>query len=1367
MLLSRSLRSLEAFAKQFDGKAEAKLVEIYNSLMINYFIPSDSNFKPELLQHILQTILPLSCSESLSIRFQAISFLTRFQAILSAFSPAYLLTAYSGIDTNEFEPTAQALMLNYYTIALHFLAPTERENHISTCHTLLLNSEPKYLSKLTESDWKLLSTSFSVAMLGSIVKFLLSSNDKILIAVLAFLVRDPNSMLPLVLERSDIQFLKEIIPKIPLCYHVPVALLKEKLIKAIHSENTSEVSGALEVSCLLMARPRLLNDKEHWKELFVEVESLWNSTRVASLKSAIIDFFSTAAENKVGMIPVKILHRFLSFNKDFPTPILVAALNACRIYTKNEKRIPKGLLEFLKMVFEERDPLLYVAGIEFLTDCIVVLKDIVPNAAEQLVKLCLNPLPNYFVEQISILHMLLAIKEIKYPLDKIGFTPEEILFQFLQKPHPYLIDEIPNVIEQFNVSIPIFKLDWIENATSYIFLFKYCDPLFVVELVDTALINPASFPATISYLISHIKSYDDTKFSSRFCRLLFKRVIYIIFKAIKLLKLDFLPSPSLKKRFSKNWRYISKSLRGLFAVINESSLPVTQFGQIIESCLIVISSTIKHLELNLKEGIDIVKIATIFSTAFTPQSCTIISEISKKFTDPRFYKEISKFFTSTFQFDHSVKVSLTAIECLHNNELENVDQYINAASNENRIVLLMRRDQSYLYNTFLAFKNDPDMADYVNKCIEQIPFDQWQVEESDHFYISSLRGIKITNLELLDKEHRIIVDTYPDSFVILNKKEYDNSIVHEELSNSMEFQTEESSSDDTDFPAYEEIDKQKYIAEPFSPYPAIAPNNSIILTFFWNSKRKLSDDDFLKAENYVLSLFDIKLDIAFLSYAIRHGYQIQTEKWTEQHIYSINRQDQKTFILFCLISNFIQKKWDDLSDSESLLIKNTLKELGVYDSSPYNLMKLYKEEHGITKMVTESIIKIDLSRFDEFPFFADIFKDKDNFENIIDELFEKMQDENNGYLRYEFTTILSEFLIPETQKSKFSQFVFPNKVPFIAHYMPPFIGLQNFETYQIDDKLKDKLLAFFSNCRLYDDLIYNILFHLNISKEEYDKINELLLNLPISFPYSPHLYLNEVSKKDKLLVTILSSEFQRLSSFTREIVSFLKSPFGIDRQLRDIKNLFPKLTTVFYILLYKGFETIDIHLADKSFSMRDEDLLLVTESSSINLEIVNKLKPYFNTTAFVTNKIAKQFYKLDFDILCKCFNTVSADAALIELSEKLIDTIIHNPNYYCIVLKIIKTILNNTELIQLCMIFTKDTFLNADLPINIFLILVLFEKHLAKSPDTDIYNIWKDMKENLPDKIANKQLEEMIMNKSTSDDIQDVCTKILFNQEQK
>lgn len=1691
MFLSRNIKSLETLSqqKQNDGRIEAKLVEIANSLLINYFIPSESNFKPDLFPLILHSILPLMISDiSISVRVQAESFLNRLCSLMTSFSPSYILTI---LDTNSFnqsdgggnsgyisygsysnvplskkttsaaanlmskiftlDPTEQSSILLFLAKSLHYIPPSIRSKFIDTCHTLVLNSRPKCLHNLNINDWRLLANSFSVISLPPIVTFLITNgnsskskkinissinnenenteavvkivedgnyqtpinNDeidvKIIHAVIIFLERDPQTLLPIILNESSLQLLSQIIPLIPKHIHVPISLIKERISNAIRGafENASEASCAIELTNLLSQRERFPNENQDWLEIFTEIHQLWSNPKlIISHRAAILDCISSFALHHFisvdSLQPYFVIYQIVSpsttidddnvYEYDFdyqfvagddqmksqnelfrvmPTSLIVSFIKLTSAFILLKEKVPKGFSMFCMRILFERDPLLFVALINLLADCFNVMYKIIPNISTKIINACLNPLPQYFVEQIAVLHLIESIDFEQFTVKKLRYTISDIIKSFIQNPHPSLLNEIKNLIDKLHIILPISELDWFEHIPSILSLLPYSSPYLILELIDANLIPPASYPLAISSLSSTISWFSESNYKSvEICKLpycffdkkqvsefsteVIQRALYIVFESIKLLKLDFKPVSQLNKQNTSNrWDYISSSLGNLYEMINEN-LNDTTFGKIIASSLEIIAVTSKYVSfITISKAIDFLKIANIFATSFTVECCQIVSEIARTVemlnqdasSRPElqnYHNELIKFFSSTFQFDYCVQVSLAAIECLKPEELTILKEYIDQASNLNRIVILMNKASSSsnifiknvdgkaliaYYNTFLAFKYDPEMSEYVNKCIYEIPFENWVIEEADSGFINKFKGIKIERFDALDDLHKRIYNLMPNNFTIQEQTEKpETSILFDSIENKINLNSingiDKLISNISKEVLYDNdvvvLSEDKVNIEPYSPYVGFEASPSILFGFLWNSNRKVTDDEYQKIQNYSLSLNNSKIASAFLAYSSRHHFNlVDIEKWIAS--IKIDKFDHYSILSFCILTSFIRKKWSELSNNELKFINGTLIELGYHDISPYNIVSIYKEENMISKMVAESIISIDPTLYEEFPLFGDIFTGHENFlknsKHIISQIprnikleykparirdqsnsslerygsqtnlndgasnqaeafpirhaqsvnfsssdFQKSSEsksfefeeedvdesfynseviENDGVpfpLLFELQAIFSRYLSPSVPLSKYEQYSIPHGVPFIdSNYYPVSIELDHFHILNHSNqlrKIKNRLLFIFERSSVCDSFLFYVLFHLGLTESEYQRCVKSLERFTRSHSLYSHIVFSRLSRILQLEIgdahlsldtkqpnaknsqpatpaytnllndNSLFIDGVKTPSMTREFASLLSSPYLPSNITRsDVKiiiknaNFLPVALT----LLIKGFEVFSLNLYDKStplFQLRDEDYLLLSlspkkqqfndsQSSSIltmshfNLsaardsspyipneteldtsfyqslqvvltpDVLNRLKAHFTTVSKTTSIIAKQFFNMDSATLCKYYNTVSADAALVEISDKLIDAIMNQPTYLIYVVDIIKSLINHAELMQLAMIANSETFLNSKLFICVYLMQEFFEKKVESSAGDEFKEMWKALKSQQSQKIQDQRRLEIFQTKNS------------------
>ncbi|KAK8899921.1 hypothetical protein M9Y10_002244 [Tritrichomonas musculus] len=1357
MLLSRSLKALDSLinSKNYE-QAEAKLVDISSSLIITFFIPTESKFKSDLLPTILQKVLPITYNEQLNLRLQAESFLTHWYSLLSSFSPVYLLDVYQSLQTTTLQPAAQASLLTFLTNALHYISPELREDYLGTCHSLLLSSQPEFLSHLTQSDWKLLANTFSRQIIPSLVKFLL--NTPLAVAVVTFMKKDPEAIIPIITSGSNLQFLKDVIPLVPTSIYISIKLLQARLFEALKSQNSQEISGAIEIIILLINRPRLLDDREAWKEVFDEINVMWETTQVLSQKSAIIDLYTSAARNS--MIPINALRRFMFFDSSVPTVLSVAIIRCSAYFIKVEKKLPKGIIPFLETNSIERDPLLFVATIEFLVECFNELYSIAPKSAEKLLDYCINPLPQYFVEQNAILRLIKNIDFNVFPLSKLRTNLLDIILSFINKPHPSVIPEIQSLIDKMKIILPYTELDWFEKAPSYLTLLPYCDPFFITELLDFGLLTAAAYPEAVISIADELTEKD-----KKVSELLFNRCLYVILESINILKFDFQMVSPLKKIVTKEWSHFCKQLPEMLSMINDN-LPSTPFGKIIDSSIYLLSTTTKFLDMPSTRAVDLVEIAKIFGTAFTINSCKLVNEIAKKFKEIRIQNQIKQFFEKIFPYDAAVCVSLSALECLNKYQFESALAYMKVAADTDRSILLRlpNRNKIHCYKTFLALRNEESKKDYINECIRSIPFEDWIIEEEDFEFLESLKDtdtkVHVRDLAFIDDIHRKVVDLCPSIFIIDKETIYDDSNVLQDLPDSVNIGHEISDEFDDDLPDIEKDTIDESELELVSPYQYFVPDKSLLFTFLWFSNRPLPNHEMEeKIEKYSLgqAVNNSRFGLAFLGYAGRRKMKIDIDRWIST--IKVDRNDHFTIYSFIILTTCIRKKWDELTEKELKFIKDSMSEIGIHDLSEYNLARIFKEQTGIERMAVDSIISIDPSRFEEFPLFSDMFVDKDPntdeqfiFGGKMDSILDMMKEAENSPLLYETLSLFSKHILPIPDIYSPNSFDVPLGVPFLQKYYHTKISIEDLPQYEIpqpstpseNSDFIDKLILYFEKNRTLDYFLFQLIFKFKLTYNQYIRIVMALKPFSHNNPVRIHLALKYISlvESNTNFTSLPIDEFKP-PSFTRHFVSVIISPYCPKMQHKDLVGFCHKLKPVFYNLLFIGFDKYSEKLFDHSFKPNYTFALLFKEQPS---DIISALKNYCSSISSGGVIVSKQFLQLDSERLCKYFNTNSRESAILEVCTKIINAIINDDCSMHYVCQAFNAVLDYAPPMEIYMTVSVEKVLNAPQFLNIFLIVHMFLKKLETSAKEEEIENQKNKE------LAEKELKEAQESKDKSDD---------------
>lgn len=1318
ILASTKIKSLEGFILQDDiPKIMSQILEL-STLPIVAFSPLHRFQKEDLLLRLLRNVLPLTSHHDLNLKYQCEQFLIHLYSLLSSFYPTYLFNLCLNLDTVQLQPEAQASIFSFLTITLRYVSPIDRSDYFGTCHSLLICCKPDLL-KIHDEDWEILNEILLPNSYVSITKFLINTPLK---KPISLLLKKDKSLLNILWKDGSIQFIKEMIPFIENDLKLDNDLIMERFETILNGNNSSDISGVIEILQLLIRKSQTTNQK--WISVFENLEKLWLNGATISQKAAIIDLFVYAINND--NMSIDCLEQIICYDEKLPTTLLLSILDATALYITKKKKIPKGFIKCITDIIIERDPLPFDKVLRCLSICFNDLYKIAPIKTEKIFDLCINNISKYFVEQISLINLLQNINYQQFPLSKFRTSIDNIIYEIISEPHYLVIDEVKKLIKLLNVNILYTILDWFENSSLYIQLFQKIDAKFVLELLDLNLFPPAFFPNAIESIINNMdKSIGEDLFSC---------ALYVVY--ISLNNLGIQVNGNIQKIMKKNWSSICRIFPQLLSGINDN-LPNTTFGKIIDSCIKLLSSTVEYICLNQSQCLILISIASVYATAFTVNTCSFIKNLNLKYgNDKKVRASFISYFSQSFQYKYAELISLTSLDCLDDKEI--VKNYFMIAANSNRKILSQLKEINTKYNTFLFFKNIQNKKDYILDCSNSIPFYQWDIQEDDVGFIHDFfEKITIDDINLLDENHMSIVKKYPELFIINEKFDKEPKIKYKLSSNikigqfNNEFEIDEIN---------ENANDKKQICFPDSPYSGIQPSKYIYLPFLWFSNKKVSNLE--QYEEYLLSSNDYKMILGFFGYAIRNESHIDIEKWV--HIIKVNRNDKFSLYSFIYLLYFIHKPWNELTTDENKLITNSLIELGVYDISPLNLINEFHQASGIKKYVIESIIRIDPQRYEEYNLIQYLFISREEFLNKIDEILQKTQESPIETTIYEFQYIFSNKLFNNIVNEDIELFNFP-RVKFMESKISTKIEPLPYSQVEIDFTIIEKIFAFFENNRNFDNFLFTLLFHINLTQEQFQKLYSLIEKYYIGTKYYSFYLLTKINYYQ----TVQFSNFEP-PSYIREIIQFYVSPYFPETiTSKDLEKLLLKTNSVPFNLLFKGFETLGNIYDDLNYKINFENILL----TKINIPNVNEIVKANLSNIYTCKRIAGVLYNFKEEKLLKKFNFNSKEAISDILTYSLI-----KQNYLTDVIKLSKLIIENSNKKKLLFTFSRKELLNASEFKNIFILLKIYQKYTENDPE--LKSTWEQMINVMNHVMSNKDNLDLII----SSNIEDALPKVIFSE---
>lgn len=1303
-------------------KVEKQLIEISNSLIV-------SKITLKYVSGLLNAILPLTCHENLKLRIQAENVLYHINSIVSGFAPGVLLEAYQGLESvSTLQPAAQAAIFNCFANAMRFVAPSKRVEYIGTCHCMLMGSLPSALTRVTMDVWKMLRTELSLKNVTSVVKYLLNSSLPGVVSF--FCTSNPGVLLPIVVEQSTLQFLKEFVQEWPKDKHIEATVIGGRLLSALSSESYSDLSTSIEiVGILLKRRVPFRHEIETWRNILITVESRWEAATV-SHRAAIIDLFCSAT--KFGLVSLKDLNRFLVYDNDFPVVYQAAVIHVSTVFVCDEK-IPDGMLEYYEKKAIDRDPILFIELLKSLAKTFNFLYRVRPNTTRKILELCIDPLPQYFVEQV---HLIRLIRHIEYE-GRSFVNLSNLVSGLLVDPNPAVLEELTQSIHDLKVEVSYSNLDWFENAPAYLSVLHKVSPSFVIELLDAEIIPLAAFPSAAESIMAN---EDLVEVTSK----LLPRAVSLLFAGIKLLSFDISSEAKSLYTFGEKCSRETKDLLEHMLQVTDQNLPDTTFGALMEACLKILDFTLLELNLSFTNLIGLIDICCLLGVAFTDPCSRIISKVLEIRNNQEIRKRIMAFFTLPLEFESAESVCFAAVSSMTVVELMNVIDYIEAAAEMNReylfVLYFITDDVSTMpvHRTFLGLRQY--CPEYVERCAKELPFSEWElIQDDDEPYFEKLHNHEIKIDQELDSVHASWTQKFPDAFYRGNDwKETatcDDLVFPLNMTTFLESDIGSSrvvSNSDTD-------DIEPEVAEPvpFDPYHFKSLSRIDLFCFLWFSRRTCNSWDDI--EGYAMRhSSDVRLVAGFFAYAHRMSMTVNIVEWPSK--IRVYHNNSFSLVSVALYFKLVKSKWDDLLESQKSLIQRVLVEFGIEDDSEFSLMKFYYSSAGLRKMVISSIIEIDTSRFEESPVITSLFDSELELEGKLEDLLEILKSGPNEMV----FNIMSNRWFPVLEVSEFEHITYPEDVNYCHSFMKAKIGVTKLEKVVIPEHQIDSLLNFMEHFGTINNFLCHVLSNAELTELQHLRLMRLL------WPGNP-LYCQalatRVSKSNPLAKTFpqfVSNHISLLQDFAQH------KPPSYSRQLLklilgqslDSKKLVDSIAPVFYELLFDGYD-IDHRFIDLRFP-RPVDYEQFQAYDMRNL---------FAASHYRLHVIVETLFEFDNDRLCELFHSTSHDLAVLELAATFVACLKSERRYLFDTIYVTNAILKRASIESLMSIFMSDEFLNNGDVKDVYIILKLYLRHLRKTEMSE--ELVQMMIEN---KVQDSLRRELIQNENVEEGLAQILS---------
>ena len=172
-----------------------------------------------------------------------------------------------------------------------------------------------------------------------------------------------------------------------------------------------------------------------------------------------------------------------------------------------EGKLPKGLLEFIDEQVVQRDPLVFVSILDFLSISFNDLHKLSPQPIENILNHSLTPLSQSPVEQISILRLL---QSIDYKNTGVNIDIVSIVLNLLDNPDQSLFPELKKTIIKLKLELPLRQLNWTRDTAMLLQVIPKVHSSFINELFEIGKITPSTFPSAVNAIMNNFPAVSYT-----------------------------------------------------------------------------------------------------------------------------------------------------------------------------------------------------------------------------------------------------------------------------------------------------------------------------------------------------------------------------------------------------------------------------------------------------------------------------------------------------------------------------------------------------------------------------------------------------------------------------------------------------------------------------------------------------------------------------------------------------------------------------------------------------------------------------------------------------------------------------------------
>lgn len=870
------------------------------------------------------------------------------------------------------------------------------------------------------------------------------------------------------------------------------------------------------------------------------------------------------------------------------------------------------------------DDQLYTQYLEVIGENFTFLKELNPKIATKILWTIFHPLPIETNAAISIVKFLLKMN----PTDVLNFQVESNLDYLIDKYFGLNNKELSKLTLQlaklYKYSPPLTKIDLFNDCNSnYITLVQNADPDLVKELLTSGIISPQNRQSLLTVMKNQPDKYADFIVPLVNVLYMFCRVVGITKDVDNCFSRCGLQKPEFTEEII-TFDEMTELFRSIDGPIDQSCF-VTFLAKTLDTFSALASDQSNRSQVNQNVFAKAAVLASNLTLLCPKNVLNFVSSLHK--LRPSDKKKKKKLFkskkseeteketnsavagyneafriveSSTISTKYSVDFVLYANSHIDSYEemVKQFPKYINESLSKSRMITDMFKKELKQplqpLQTFLSFVGMKQHEEWVNVCAQVIPPHEWMIRAGDMKIINGLKCVSEETKRILQLRFALIKGmpkpasepkesyVYRSSYIRLkNLKIKSGPVVHPKDNKAVKpgiieiKQIPLKSTASNEYFTNEEEEQQEEININNEEEQQNKGALYELISFLWHSNLDLPES--IKPEdleNLAIShQRNPKMLIGFFSWANKHNYKIDLQKWNDK-FYIKNYSSIWLLAISLFVSN-IHCPFNQIPSNILNVIQKTVTAFGFPMINKQSLVYGYYHLSGLKWLMIRNIISIDTSFFNEYPLIvADITKNMDIFKKYFDEVntddddkinFETFVGINDIIFNPPEDQMIQTSLIP-TNRSFHSQLLTFKDISQVPSQLeiPKEILHSIANALQKTKNVSLNYLNFFMNIKLTEDQFERVKDIFFKEKEQSILIQKYVL---------PSFYLAE-AKKVQLLEEQATEFYSEMvpPSMTRILFrSFLSNHSPtienqslVDRIERQMEKVFPELC-------YEGF----------------------------------------------------------------------------------------------------------------------------------------------------------------------------------------------------